>query len=623
MATPNNRPDARNPGDSSGEATPVPIPNTEVKLSSAEDTERAAFREHRSSPGFLRFRPVDRLGAAPLRYPVDAMTATPEREPSAGRGSAARQARSAPTCWSPSGHWRNAEPSARSRLRGGGRADPARARDPAPAVLRRSRRLPALSRRRSAAYRAAVPLVPLRPVARTAPVVVDRGRPPLPLPHVGDRRPLGQAVLALAMIAAVGALLVARLGPPARPPGPARARRRACPPSSPAPRPARRRFPRPARRRRRRRRRPPAPSRPGSRRPRREAARARPTRSSPATRCRRSRSSSGPRSRCCRSSTASRDPSAHQARPGRSRSRDRAQRWQPRQYEVTNPPGFTSVIRVPHRGQGVPPLLWTARKSRTWVSNVGGTRTRRTSIASAQRRAGRRVQGVDLLRGERRSLPERQQARRMEDLVAVGVADPGDELLVLEQVLELARMAPDPRPPLVEGQRRIVGIGTELGVEAGDGTIEPGRQEVDLAHLGRIAVADLDRAIVGGRARRHRASSAAASGGAPPARGPKPSTSAVFVGSFGSRCGQLEPTGQHRVDHDPVPVEVDEQELAAPPDRLDRAARRGRSARPACPRTASGASASARVDRPPDQGRVEGLGDDRSGRAASGTVRRL
>ena len=46
------------PGDSSGEATPVPIPNTEVKLSSAEDTERAAFREHRSSPGFLRFQGV-------------------------------------------------------------------------------------------------------------------------------------------------------------------------------------------------------------------------------------------------------------------------------------------------------------------------------------------------------------------------------------------------------------------------------------------------------------------------------------------------------------------------------------------------------------------------------------
>src|SRR4029079_5088593 len=40
------------PGDTSGEAIPVPIPNTAVKLSSAEDTERAAFRENRSSPGF-------------------------------------------------------------------------------------------------------------------------------------------------------------------------------------------------------------------------------------------------------------------------------------------------------------------------------------------------------------------------------------------------------------------------------------------------------------------------------------------------------------------------------------------------------------------------------------------
>lgn len=53
-------PDARDPGDASGEATPVPIPNTEVKLSSAEDTERAAFRENRSSPGFLRLRALVR-----------------------------------------------------------------------------------------------------------------------------------------------------------------------------------------------------------------------------------------------------------------------------------------------------------------------------------------------------------------------------------------------------------------------------------------------------------------------------------------------------------------------------------------------------------------------------------
>src|SRR5512138_233131 len=46
----------QDPGDASGEAIPVPIPNTEVKLSSAEDTERAAFRENRSSPGSCAFR---------------------------------------------------------------------------------------------------------------------------------------------------------------------------------------------------------------------------------------------------------------------------------------------------------------------------------------------------------------------------------------------------------------------------------------------------------------------------------------------------------------------------------------------------------------------------------------
>ena len=66
----------------------------------------------------------------------------------------------------------------------------------------------------------------------------------------------------------------------------------------------------------------------------------------------------------------------------------RAQRWQPRQYDVTNPPALTSVIRVPQRGHAWPPFMWTARKSRTCVSNVGGTRRaarrsrRRASCAS-------------------------------------------------------------------------------------------------------------------------------------------------------------------------------------------------------------------------------------------------
>lgn len=42
-------------GDNSREDTPVPIPNTEVKLSSAEDTWREAAWEIRTSPVFSFF----------------------------------------------------------------------------------------------------------------------------------------------------------------------------------------------------------------------------------------------------------------------------------------------------------------------------------------------------------------------------------------------------------------------------------------------------------------------------------------------------------------------------------------------------------------------------------------
>ena len=43
---------ARESGDNSEEVTPVPIPNTEVKLSSAEDTWWEAAWEIRTSPVF-------------------------------------------------------------------------------------------------------------------------------------------------------------------------------------------------------------------------------------------------------------------------------------------------------------------------------------------------------------------------------------------------------------------------------------------------------------------------------------------------------------------------------------------------------------------------------------------
>ena len=109
---------------------------------------------------------------------------------------------------------------------------------------------------------------------------------------------------------------------------------------------------------------------------------------------------------------------------------------------------------------------------------------------------------------------------------------PGHERLVAKQVLELARMAADPLAPDLEGQRRIVGIGALLGVaEARDGRSTPAGQQVDLAHLGGVAVADLGARVVGrepGRA----AGPRRGVGAAAPSAGPKPSTTAVFAGQL-------------------------------------------------------------------------------------------
>lgn len=136
------------------------------------------------------------------------MTSTPDREPSA----LAEPRTICPYLLVATGHWRNAEPSRDHVCTAEAEV--------IPIGLETQRRLcfgdhEACRRHEDAvaAYRAAVPLVPLRPIARTAPVVVDRGRPPFPVPRIVDRRTLGQAVLALAMIGAVAALLVARLGP--------------------------------------------------------------------------------------------------------------------------------------------------------------------------------------------------------------------------------------------------------------------------------------------------------------------------------------------------------------------------------------------------------------------------
>ena len=62
-------------GDEGGEDTPVPMPNTEVKLPSAEDTWRGTARETRTLPVFLgpmvkrsRHRPF--TAVTRVRFPV-------------------------------------------------------------------------------------------------------------------------------------------------------------------------------------------------------------------------------------------------------------------------------------------------------------------------------------------------------------------------------------------------------------------------------------------------------------------------------------------------------------------------------------------------------------------------
>ena len=57
-------------------------------------------------------------------------------------------------------------------------------------------------------------LVGRRQFARTTPVVVDRGRASFGLPSIGDRRQAGQVGLVILMIAALGAILLARGGTP-------------------------------------------------------------------------------------------------------------------------------------------------------------------------------------------------------------------------------------------------------------------------------------------------------------------------------------------------------------------------------------------------------------------------
>ena len=180
----------------------------------------------------------------------------------------------------------------------------------------------------------------------------------------------------------------------------------------------------------------------------------------------------------------------------------------------------------------------------------------------------------------------------MEDLVAVGIADAGDERLVPEQVLELPGMAPDPLAPDVKREGRVVRVGAlVVAAQAGHGPLDAGGLQVDLAHLGRVAIADLGasrrrrastmprrpcRGIAGPLARAHRT------------RGPRrscPGASSVGAASWKRPVSIGLTTTASR-------SRSMSRNLPAPPDRGRSAGRRAPASSAGVPRTASGAARS-------------------------------
>ena len=129
-------------------------------------------------------------------------------------------------------------------------------------------------------------------------------------------------------------------------------------------------------------------------------------------------------------------------------------------------------------------------------------------------------------------------------------------------------MPTDAGAPDLDRQFRVVSLGTLVRfAKTGDHPLDVRRPEIDLAHLGGVAIPDLGVVVVS----RHPACTAR------PGRRvlwrarartePEHERGLARV-LLSGRC-KLEAAGQHRVDGNPVALQIDEQELALSPDRLD------------------------------------------------------
>ena len=240
------------------------------------------------------------------------------------------------------------------------------------------------------------------------------------------------------------------------------------------------------------------------------------------------------------------------------------QRWQPRQYEVMKPPALTSVMRVPQRDTPGRPCHGR-RGSPGPASRTGGTRARtprsrlpgsieslRTGRPPPRRPASNACgTGGGGPRGEPRRNTRSRFRQRTPWFRSRFFSSPWCRRI---RDLQTSR------------SRRVVGVRALRRVQAGHALVHPGGHQVDLAHLGRVAIAHLRCRVVG----RHPVG-AAGPGGRIPRRGgarPEPEHDRGLGRELLAWGCQLEAASEHRVDDYPVAIQIDEQELAASCDPL-------------------------------------------------------
>ena len=169
-------------------------------------------------------------------------------------------------------------------------------------------------------------------------------------------------------------------------------------------------------------------------------------------------------------------------------------------------------------------------------------------------------------------------------------------------------MTPDPVAPDVEGQRRVVGIGALLALaESGDGPVDAGRSQVDLAHLGRVAIADLGARVV----RRQPVGARRPGGRVGRPAGARPE--AQHDRGLGRQLvARARPAGSDRSASDCTAIASRSRSISRnlPRRRMDSTRWPTRASSSAgVPRTASGPGASVDVIGRPAERRMEGVGD--------------